>query len=233
MSLQTPNSRALVAGGTGRVGHGDRGAARGRRLVRSSRPGGADGDLRTREGAQTLVAAALADARLARPRRPLPPATGSCRDRSSEVTEEDWDAALDVTAKGTFFLAQAAAAAAPRVARRPRDRRGRRGLPAVDVLRAALRRQGGPGDADARARRGARARGAGLRGRARPGRGRARPGGAPRRRDAARARRSTRPTSPKRSSTSPGPRSSPATSLVVDGGRVAQIRQSPAFRKRS
>ena len=28
-----------------------------------------------------------------------------------DVTEADWDAALDVTAKGTFFLAQAAAAA--------------------------------------------------------------------------------------------------------------------------
>jgi pteridine reductase len=29
----------------------------------------------------------------------------------AEVTEEDWDEALDVTAKGTFFLAQAAAPA--------------------------------------------------------------------------------------------------------------------------
>ena len=28
----------------------------------------------------------------------------------AEVSEEDWDAAMDVTAKGTFFLAQAAAA---------------------------------------------------------------------------------------------------------------------------
>jgi NAD(P)-dependent dehydrogenase (short-subunit alcohol dehydrogenase family) len=28
-----------------------------------------------------------------------------------DVTEEDWDAAIDVTAKGTFFLAQAAAPA--------------------------------------------------------------------------------------------------------------------------
>jgi pteridine reductase len=28
-----------------------------------------------------------------------------------EVTEDDWDAAMDVTAKGTFFLAQAAAPA--------------------------------------------------------------------------------------------------------------------------
>jgi len=38
-------------------------------------------------------------------------ADGFAPKRVEEVTEEDWDAALDVVAKGTFFLAQAAAPA--------------------------------------------------------------------------------------------------------------------------
>jgi pteridine reductase len=70
--------------------------------------GRADGDLRTRAGAASLASSALeqlggldlvvqaaGDGFNAKP--------------ISEVTEEDWDAALDVTAKGTFFLAQAVA----------------------------------------------------------------------------------------------------------------------------
>ncbi len=108
MSLQTPNSRALVAGGTGRIGTAvtARLEAAGFQVFAAGR---ADGDLRTREGAQTLVATALAslgsldlvvhcagDGFVPRP--------------VAEVSEEDWDAAMDVTAKGTFFLAQAAAA---------------------------------------------------------------------------------------------------------------------------
>jgi len=107
MSLQTPNSRALVAGGTGRIGTAIAGRleAAGFAVFAAGR---ADGDLRTRDGARTLVAAALAtlgsldlvvhcagDGFVPRP--------------VAEVSEDDWAAAMDVTAKGTFFLAQAAA----------------------------------------------------------------------------------------------------------------------------
>jgi pteridine reductase len=109
MGLHTPDTRALVAGGTGRVGReiAERLRAGGWSVVAAGRR---DGDLRGRAGAQELVAHALnelggldllvhaAGAGFA----PTP---------VDEVTEEDWDAAMDVTAKGTFFLAQAAAPA--------------------------------------------------------------------------------------------------------------------------
>src|SRR3954469_12808662 len=109
MSLQTAHRRALVAGGTGRVGRAiaARLRADGWQVVAA---GSADGDLRTRDGAHLLVARAVeklggldlvahaaGDGFVPRP--------------IAEVTEEDWDASFDVTAKGTFFLAQAAAPA--------------------------------------------------------------------------------------------------------------------------
>jgi pteridine reductase len=109
MSLQTAHSRALVAGGTGRVGGAivERLRADGYSVLSS---GSADGDLRTRAGATALVARAVAElggldlvvhaAGAGFAPKPL-----------AEVTEADWDAALDVTAKGTFFLGQAAAPA--------------------------------------------------------------------------------------------------------------------------
>jgi pteridine reductase len=72
--------------------------------------GSAAGDLRTADGAHALVRSALAalggldlvvhaagDGFVPKP--------------VAEITEADWDAAMDVTAKGTFFLAQAAAPA--------------------------------------------------------------------------------------------------------------------------
>ncbi len=72
--------------------------------------GSADADLRGPAGASALVARAVGDlggldlvvhaAGDGFVPKPLP-----------EVTEDDWDRALDVTAKGTFFLAQAAAPA--------------------------------------------------------------------------------------------------------------------------
>ena len=72
--------------------------------------GTADGDLRTRAGAVALVAQATAEldgldlvVHAA--------GDGFAPKPVAEVTEEDWDDALDVTAKGTFFLAQAAAPA--------------------------------------------------------------------------------------------------------------------------
>lgn len=109
VNLRTPHKRALVAGGTGRVGAAiaDRLRGDGWSVLAA---GSADGDLRTRGGARTLVAKALDDL------GGLELVVHSAGDgfvpkAIEDVTEEDWDDALDVTAKGTFFLAQAAAPA--------------------------------------------------------------------------------------------------------------------------
>ncbi len=109
MALRSLHRNALIAGGTGRVGsaiasrleHGD---------WRVLAAGRADGDLRTRAGAQALARHALAELggldlvvhAAGDGFEPMP---------FDEVTEELWDSALDVTAKGTFFLAQAVAPA--------------------------------------------------------------------------------------------------------------------------
>lgn len=107
--LRTPHKRALIAGGTGRVGVAiaERLRADGWSVLAAGR---ADGDLRTRDGARSLVAKALDEL------GGLDLVVHSAGDgfvpkAVEDVTEEDWDAALDVTAKGTFFLAQAAAQA--------------------------------------------------------------------------------------------------------------------------
>jgi pteridine reductase len=109
MPLRTPHKRALVAGGTGRVGSAivDRLRTDGWSVVSAGR---ADGDLRTRAGAASLAASALEEL------GGLDLVVHSAADGFTpkpieDVTEEDWDAAMDVTAKGTFFLAQAAAPA--------------------------------------------------------------------------------------------------------------------------
>ena len=109
MGLHPPDTRALVAGGTGRVG---------REIVTRLRTDGwsvvaagrSDGDLRGRAGAQALVAQALGE--LGGLDLLVHAAgAGFGPQPVEEVTEADWDAAMDVTAKGTFFLAQAAAPA--------------------------------------------------------------------------------------------------------------------------
>jgi pteridine reductase len=109
MNLRTPHTRALVAGGTGRVGAAiaARLQAEGAEVLAAGR---ADGDLRTKGGAAALVARATAELGGL---DLLVHAAGDGFDPKpfTEVTEEDWDEALDVTAKGTFFLAQAAAPA--------------------------------------------------------------------------------------------------------------------------
>lgn len=106
MSLQSSNRRALIAGGTGRVGRAI--AARLRSdgwAVRAA--GRSDGDLRTAAGARTLLDAALAE--LGGLDLLVHAAgDGFVPKPVDRVTEDDWDAAMDVTAKGTFFLAQAA-----------------------------------------------------------------------------------------------------------------------------
>lgn len=72
--------------------------------------GRAAGDLRTVEGAHTLVRAAVAS--LGGLDLVVHAAGDGFQPKPmAEVTEADWDAAMDVTAKGTFFLAQAAAPA--------------------------------------------------------------------------------------------------------------------------
>ena len=101
--------RALVAGGTGRVGRAiaDRLTADGWTVVAAGRE---LGDLATVDGARALVDHAV---------RELggldlvvhAAGDGFARKAVAEVTEGDWDSAMDVTAKGTFFLAQAAAPA--------------------------------------------------------------------------------------------------------------------------
>lgn len=107
MSLQTPHRRALVAGGTGRVGRAivERLRADGWTVLAA---GSADGDLRAPAEAAALVARAGEE--LGGLDLVVHAAGGGFEPKPvAEVTESDWDAALDVTAKGTFFLAQAAA----------------------------------------------------------------------------------------------------------------------------
>jgi pteridine reductase len=101
--------RALVTGGTGRVGSviADRLRADGWEVVAAGR---ADGDLATSEGAQTLVESALV--RLGGLDLLVNAAGEGFRPRPiDELDEADWDRALGATAKGTFFVTQAAAPA--------------------------------------------------------------------------------------------------------------------------
>jgi pteridine reductase len=103
------NDRALVAGGTGRVGSAivERLRAEGYTVVAA---GSADADLRAPDGAALLVERAVGE--LGGLDLVVHAAGAGFEPRPFEqVTEGDWDAALDVTAKGTFFLAQAAATA--------------------------------------------------------------------------------------------------------------------------
>jgi pteridine reductase len=100
------DKRALIAGGTGRVGRAiaARLEAEGWQVVAAGR---ADGDLSTVAGARDLVAHAVG--RLGGLDLVVQSASdGFVPKAVADVTEADWDAAADVTAKGTFFLAQAA-----------------------------------------------------------------------------------------------------------------------------
>ena len=109
MPLHDPDRAALIAGGTGRVGRAiaARLRADGYAAVAAGR---ADGNLATRAGAYELVQKALAE--LGRLDLVVHAAgAGFVPVRLEDVTEELWDEALGVTAKGTLFLAQAAAPA--------------------------------------------------------------------------------------------------------------------------
>jgi pteridine reductase len=101
--------RALVTGGTGRVGSviADRLRTDGWEVVAAGR---ADGDLATSEGAHTLVESALQ--RLGGLDLLVNAAGEGFQPRPiDELDEADWDAALGATAKGTFFVTQTAAPA--------------------------------------------------------------------------------------------------------------------------
>jgi pteridine reductase len=99
--------RALVTGGTGRIGSAIAGRLEdeGWKVFGAGR---ADADVAQVERARRLVARAVAELgglellvnAAAEGFRPL---------AVDEVTEEDWDAALGATAKGSFFVTQAAA----------------------------------------------------------------------------------------------------------------------------
>jgi pteridine reductase len=98
---------ALVTGGTGRVGSAV-GARLAREGFRVKAAGRLDGDLGRAEAAHALVARTVADL------GGLDlvvhgAAEGFVPKAVEDVTEADWDAALGATAKGAFFVAQAAA----------------------------------------------------------------------------------------------------------------------------
>ncbi|HEU4450158.1 MAG TPA: SDR family oxidoreductase [Gaiellaceae bacterium] len=102
-----PLRAALVTGGTGRVGRAvaARLEADGFRVLAAGR---ADGDLAAAAGARTLVERTVAE--LGGLDLVVHAASDGFVPRPVEdVLEEDWDAAFGATAKGSFFLAQAAA----------------------------------------------------------------------------------------------------------------------------
>src|SRR6266508_3114317 len=106
-SLHSPNMRALVTGGTGRIGKAisERLRAEGWAVLAAGR---ADVDLAAAEPARALVARAVDE--LGGLDLLVNAAAAGFEPRAVEdVTEADWDAALGVTAKGSFFVTQAAA----------------------------------------------------------------------------------------------------------------------------
>jgi pteridine reductase len=99
--------RALVTGGTGRIGKAiaERLQAEGWSVLAAGR---ADGDLAAVEPARALVARGVDE--LGGLDLLVNAAAAGFEPRAvDEVTEADWDAAFGVTAKGSFFVTQAAA----------------------------------------------------------------------------------------------------------------------------
>ena len=99
--------RALVTGGTGKVGSAvaERLGAEGWTVVAAGR---ADGDLADAEAAHTLVERA-ADELGGLDLLVNAAGEGFTPKPVDEVTEADWDTALGATAKGSFFVTQASA----------------------------------------------------------------------------------------------------------------------------
>ena len=136
----TENARAaLVTGGTGRVGGviAARLEAEGFAVLAAGRR---DGDISRPEEARALVERAAKE--LGGLDLLVNAASDGFEPRPiEEVSEADWDAALDSTAKGSFFVTQAAVphlrASQPRARRHDR---GRRRVPALALLRALTAR---------------------------------------------------------------------------------------------
>ncbi len=99
--------RALVTGGTGRIGSkiAERLRSDGWSVLAAGR---ADGDLARAEDAQALVARAAAELG-ALDLLVNGAGEGFVPKPVADVTEEDWEAAFGATAKGSFFVTQAAA----------------------------------------------------------------------------------------------------------------------------
>ncbi|MEP6909375.1 MAG: SDR family oxidoreductase [Actinomycetota bacterium] len=100
--------RALVTGGTGRIGSAisDRLRGEGWSVLAAGR---ADGDLASAEASRALVARAVEE--LGGLDLLVNAAGGGFVPKAvADVTEDDWDAAFGATAKGSFFVTQAAAA---------------------------------------------------------------------------------------------------------------------------
>jgi pteridine reductase len=117
LSVADSSRAALVTGGTGRVGQAiaARLEAEGFRVKAAGRR---DGDLRRAADARALVERAAEE--LGGLDLVVNGASEGFRPQAvADVTEEDWDAALGATAKGSFFVTQAAA---------PHLRRSRLGL---------------------------------------------------------------------------------------------------------
>ena len=107
MSLQTPHTRCLITGGTGRLGSAIT-AGLSELGWRVESVGSADGDLSSASAARAIVERAAE--RLGGLDVVIQAAGAGWRVQPLEdVTEADWDAAFGVTAKGTFFVGQAAA----------------------------------------------------------------------------------------------------------------------------
>jgi pteridine reductase len=105
--VAVPLRHALVTGGTGRVGRAiaARLESEGYAVLAAGR---AEGDLARADGARALVERAAAE--LGGLDLVVHAASDGFGPRPvEEVTEDDWDAALGATAKGAFFVAQAAA----------------------------------------------------------------------------------------------------------------------------
>ena len=106
--MVTDSRAALVTGGTGRVGGAiaARLEAEGFRVLAAGR---ADGDLATRGRGARARRARGRGARRSRPRRPRRRATASRRGRSRRSPRRTGTRRFGATAKGSFFVAQAAA----------------------------------------------------------------------------------------------------------------------------
>ena len=105
--MVVPRRHALVTGGTGRLGRAvaARLESEGYAVLAAGRK---DGDLSRADEARALVERAAAE--LGALDLVVHAASDGFEPRAvEEVTEADWDAALGATAKGAFFVAQAAA----------------------------------------------------------------------------------------------------------------------------